>query len=350
MTTFGIIELLERTFINEGKLLRPFELSAKVYCRGYSLPLQRVITDFGSDVSFAHAVAKINEHYNIDVPVSAIRLITEKHAHRIRESDYITQKFSASAVVPDYIIAETDGTMVPIVTINDDIKGDRRKTRRTEWNEARLALARRKGSRDPVYAACIGSTDEAGEQLANVVAAAGRHKKTRIHGVGDGAPWIADQFDKQFGSDSNYLIDFYHLSDYLNEAALCCNREDSLGWLREQQALMKENRHNVVLQKLEAHINDPEPKEHVCGAAKCYQYMEKRIKNLNYKDAIAQELPIGSGEVESGHRFVIQKRLKTPGAWWLKKNANDMLALRATRANGNWNAYWPSPSAREWVN
>jgi hypothetical protein len=27
-------------------------------------------------------------------------------------------------------------------------------------------------------------------------------------------------------------------------------------------------------------------------------------------------LPIGSGEIESAHRYVAQQRLKRPGAWW----------------------------------
>jgi hypothetical protein len=31
-------------------------------------------------------------------------------------------------------------------------------------------------------------------------------------------------------------------------------------------------------------------------------------------------LPIGSGEIESGHRYVFQNRLKISGAWWKMEN------------------------------
>jgi hypothetical protein len=314
------------------------------------MPLQRVMTDFGADTSFGGAAKKFKEHYGFEVPISAVASITESHAERMRENIDSMQTPNKLFASPDHIVAETDGSMIPTVFMNKDIEGDKRKTRKTEWCEARLALARSKGSRTPIYGAMIGSVDEAGKQLADVVDAVGRSNKTRIHGVGDGATWIADQFDKQFGSDGNYLIDFYHLSDYLHEASLCCEPTNSIEWLHAQQTLMKENKTDIVLKKLENHINDSEQKEHVCGALKCHQYIERRPGQFNYKDALDQDLPIGSGEIESGHRYVIQKRLKLPGAWWLKGNANNMLALRATRANDGWNKYWPVHSARESVN
>jgi hypothetical protein len=49
---------------------------------------------------------------------------------------------------------------------------------------------------------------------------------------------------------------------------------------------------------------------------------------------------MGSGEVESAHRYLIQARLKLSGVWWKIDNAAKMLALRVARANDNWNAYW----------
>jgi hypothetical protein len=61
---------------------------------------------------------------------------------------------------------------------------------------------------------------------------------------------------------------------------------------------------------------------------------------MDYAGARAAELPIGSGEVESGHKHVLQKRLKIAGAWWREPNAEIMLQLRTVRANGDWEKYW----------
>ncbi len=44
-------------------MLRPFSTTAEVYCRSYSLPLQRAITDFGADVQFGRIREKLREHH-----------------------------------------------------------------------------------------------------------------------------------------------------------------------------------------------------------------------------------------------------------------------------------------------
>jgi len=72
----------------------------------------------------------------------------------------------------------------------------------------------------------------------------------------------------------------------------------------------------------------------------CHRYLSHRLHQLNYQGALAQGLPIGSGEIESAHRYIVQQRLKRPGAWWAPGNAEAMLALRVARANGQWSAYW----------
>ncbi len=70
------------------------------------------------------------------------------------------------------------------------------------------------------------------------------------------------------------------------------------------------------------------------------RYIENHRQYLDYRGALEKGLPIGSGEVESGHRVVVQKRLKISGAWWNPKQAEKMLALQECRANGEWEAYW----------
>jgi hypothetical protein len=72
----------------------------------------------------------------------------------------------------------------------------------------------------------------------------------------------------------------------------------------------------------------------------CHRYLSARREQLNYRDALANELPIGSGEIESAHRYIAQQRLKRPGAWWRLDHADYMLALRINRRNGDWAAFW----------
>ena len=74
--------------------------------------------------------------------------------------------------------------------------------------------------------------------------------------------------------------------------------------------------------------------------AQPHRYLSHRQDQLNYPSALERDLPIGSGEIESAHRYIVQQRLKRPGAWWRAANADHMLALRLTRANHQWNDYW----------
>jgi hypothetical protein len=50
--------------------------------------------------------------------------------------------------------------------------------------------------------------------------------------------------------------------------------------------------------------------------------------------------PLGSGEIESAHRYIPQERLKIAGACWNPDNVNPMLALRVVRANYWWGEFW----------
>jgi hypothetical protein len=70
----------------------------------------------------------------------------------------------------------------------------------------------------------------------------------------------------------------------------------------------------------------------------------RRRSSLDRRPGGAAIWPIGSGEIESAQRYIAQQRLKRPGAWWRVKHAEYMLAVRITRRNDDWEAYWP-PSA-----
>lgn len=319
--------------------MRPFSLSAKVQCRGYSTPLQRRITDFGAEVSFGKIPKKLKEHYGISVPIIMACRITEKHGQKAAALQERLEEIPETKGV-ECVIAEMDGSMIPVVATGEGTAGrDRRKDRRLEWKEARLTLAHPKGSVSPVYGVTLGDPDETGDLLLDCAIRAGLGANTRVHCVGDGAPWIADQVSRVFGLQADYLIDFYHLCEYLAAAAPVCAPGAKREWVEEQKMNMKENRVTQVLEALEKQL-EPESTGKEAAVSKCYQYIKNRQDQFDYKGALKADLPIGSGEVESGHRYVIQDRLKRPGAWWKKENANSMLALRVLKANDGWDAYW----------
>jgi hypothetical protein len=315
--------------------MRPFCESAEVECRGYSLALQRSMTDFGADSAYVGAAAKLKEHYGIELPVSAIRWCTEEHGEAMRAQEKQKRDWPDRAGVR-VLITEMDGSMLPVVEVAEPVAGeapvDRRKTRQVSWKEARLALAHEPGSVTPIFGATLGSVEQAGERLAVCALEAGAGSRTRIHGVGDGAVWISEQMEAQFGSQVQYLVDFYHLCEYLSAAGDGIAGNDKPAWMEEKKDWLKDNRWKDVLEALRpglepTHIPDPE-----APVRACFRYISNRSNFLDYKGALAAGLPIGSGEIESGHRYVFQKRLKIAGSWWEQENLKKMIALRVLRA------------------
>ena len=97
-----------------------------------------------------------------------------------------------------------------------------------------------------------------------------------------------------------------------------------------------------VLRALAPH---PEPESQPGAPFRAaHRYRSGWTEQLGHAAARQAELPIGSGEIESGHRHVIQQRLKLAGSWWKEPNAEAMLGLRVARADNLWHTYWNLPS------
>jgi hypothetical protein len=307
--------------------------------RGYSQALQRALVDFGADVSFAAASQKLQEHYGLEVPASSIRAVTLHHAKDLGSLPIQSQE-GLPKQAAEVVIVESDGTMVPMVeTADSSFEGDRRKTRQVLWKEGITSLAYAQGTVDPLYAGTLEGRDEAGFQMKEVALAAGLDPHSRVHALGDGAPWIYEKMEVHFGTQAHYLIDFYHLCDYLNAADQAAF-EDYRPVFSLHQHLLKTGKASQVVAELKPKQEPSSTPKEQAPIRALVRYMENRPGQFEYQQALAQQLPIGSGKIESSHRSLIQKRLKLPGAWWKKPNADKMIQLRAARANGQWEEYW----------
>lgn len=277
------------------------------------------------------------------MPISSARKITQKHANSVLEAEKTQIKVPSFAGV-EKLIAQIDGSMIPIVETTDlEFEGkslDRRKTRSCSWREARLCLARAHDCEQLTFGATLGTVDEAGEKLVSSAIRAGMGIDTHVHGLGDGAPWIATQFERVFGSQATYLIDFYHLCDYLAAASERCASKNPQLWRKQQKQYLKTNQVDSVLAALKPYLESDTVPNDKSPVRACYRYLLNRPGQFDYKAAIDADLPIGSGEIESAHRYIIQERQKQSGSWWKLENATTMLALRVLRANGDWDLYW----------
>jgi hypothetical protein len=286
---------------------------------------------------------------------STARALTLKHAAYLCEAQLQREKVRVlPARGAGRIITEADGSMLPIVECGDaqakrgdaqaacgdgacdNAQADRRKQRTIIWQEARLAAAQPQGSARVHYAVSFGDVHETGEQWARATRDAGWAANTRIHALGDGAEWLEAQHRVHFARHGSYLVDFFHVCEYLGEAA----PPGQEGWMETQKQRLKTNRHDLVLAELEKRLETEATPDENAPVRAAHRYLGNRRHVMDYQAALAEGLPIGSGMIESGHRHIFQSRLKIPGAAWLRSTAEAIAHARAARANQLWDSYW----------
>lgn len=231
------------------------------------------VTNFGADVSFARVEDKLVEHYGVLIGESTIRRITEHHGAVMAQTRKLTTEYPQQAGQP-VVISEMGGTMVQTV-MPDETAQDRRRGKHLQWQEAKVCLVRVPGETQPVYGGTLqGGVDSAGQQMFHCACEAGLGRATQVHAVGDGAAWIAGQVDAKFGDKGIYLIDFYHMSEYLGAAAAALHPDKHLAqqWLHETQALMKRNQSQEVIAALSRHCEPVGTPDATAPIRCCHRY------------------------------------------------------------------------------
>lgn len=333
------MEVIERIWCSPAQsYLRPLPQRLGVTPRGQSRRLERAVTDFGCEHSFARAAQSVEEHYGFAMGATAVRATTLEHAGRARErlqQEYQQPFRILPAQGAEHVIAEADGTMICTVE-----PGPRKGRRPRDWKEMRLVAAQAKDSATTVYAATFASVEETGRRWGHCARQAGWGLNSRIHTVGDGADWIRLQSREVFQQQGVFLCDFFHVSEYLAAAAPMCRADRPEAWRRTQQKRLRRGAVPQVMEALAPFLEPEGTAEEDAPVRNGYRYLNNRLDCLDYPKALLLGLPIGSGMIESGHRHILHARLKKAGAAWLRDHADQIGHLRALRANGHWDSLW----------
>ena len=311
---------------------------------GYSRGLQEAVVDFGAEDSFALAAERLSRHHPVKLCANTVRAITLEHAEALAQRQHAEGCLGAlPATVAEQLIAEADGTMLPVVDLAEASAKvpDRRQTRRVRWMEMRLCAVRRAGELEARYGCDAVSVESLGYRWSHCAGEAGWGLNSRIHVVSDGAAWIGRQQQACFGSQATHLLDLYHVMEYLAAAqkAHAPWQRPRRRWLQTQKRRLLKGQSGKVIAELATHL-EPQTEGEDAPIRAAWRYLNNHRDQLDYPRALAQELPVGSGMIEGGHRHVLQKRLKISGAWWTPRNLQAMAQLRVCRANHHWDQYW----------
>ena len=330
LSLFGVIEIPSPYLWdkNTGIGVRPVKDQLKIEHGDRSVAVQRALTDFGAEESFGQAAKRFEEHYGWAINRATVRREVEKTAllaqkfvevklfiARLRALKSLTTKPNI-----EQLLVELDGchirTGILLPVEKAEVTKKRRllkRKRESDWKEVRVGLVRPVNDKEKrTYVARMSKYPEVVGQLVSAAYDQGMSKQTQVYAVADGGIGLREALEEQF-PNLTFILDRPHLKQHLYEGAEAIN-------------LAGLERHKWVSDQL--HKIDAGDVRRVIRAFKKYRGQgQERIVNLfqylnRFRDAVdydyfrAMGLLIGSGEVESAHRYIPQKRLKIPGATW----------------------------------
>lgn len=162
--------------------------------------------------------------------------------------------------------------------------------------------------------------------------------KERLVFINDGAVWIAN-FIKSNYPKATDILDFYHASEYLHEFSKVIfskktQDEKRLKWIDKQVLRLLNDKVKSVIEEIKKMTLSGQTK--IIAQRKTLTYYEKNQNRMLYKTYRDRGLLIGSGPIESAHRFVLQKRMKQSGQKWTKKGGQAVANLRIFHLNNQW--------------
>lgn len=161
-------------------------------------------------------------------------------------------------------------------------------------------------------------------------------EKARLCLIGDGAPWIWNRMRELFPS-AKEVLDVYHCSEHLHELARAQygkgNRE-ALEWVQATLTRLFHNQARHVIAGLKR--MKPSSPEATKAIESLIRYLSTHKERIDYGAAKRGGYHIGSGAIESAHKFIAHVRLKRSGAWWYPSHADNILKLRCAKYNGTY--------------
>jgi hypothetical protein len=223
------------------------------------------------------------------------------------------------------------------------VRRNKRRRRQEEWRDVRVGLARRPEEVERTAVARLAPYAEVIGQLFKAAVGRGLSSRTQTIGIGDGGNGLREALAEQFAG-LRYILDRPHIKSHLYETAEALGYQDQARdiWVRERLDLMDGGNAQAVLRRLHEELRRSGNER----LRQLIKHVERFKDAVHYARYRAEGLPSGSGEVESAHRSIPQKRLKLPGAFWHPDTINPMLALRVMRANGWWRDFWQQRAAR----
>ena len=199
------------------------------------------------------------------------------------------------------------------------------------WKEAKLAVMVRNDEKTPSrYIAHFGNQAGFRQKLNDAL---GAERSSRY----DEMVWIADGARGNWNLCGDLALNVTEVLDWVHavENGMKCGRAllgESSPWLELWKLRIEELLHRGDINSLIHELMDcmefasDDQLEAINQIVGYYRYNDTR---MNYPEYRCRGISIGSGRVESAHRYVLQCRMKLAGQHWSDRHGSRMAELRA---------------------
>jgi hypothetical protein len=220
----------------------------------------------------------------------------------------------------------------------------------TPWREPRVLvidLRDDQGQPDrlrlPLYDVLIGNAEAVWALLIGYLRLLSAAYAEVVEFIADGAEWIWKRVERLRtlaeipAAKVVEVLDFYHASQYLSETIATCRTMPKAQrhalYKRLRQALRHQTDGVEVVQEALRVLATTHRSTVITRAL---GYLETHAHRMRYVTLEACKLPIGSGQVESAVRRVVNLRFKAPGSFWTETTVSALMHLRAAFKAGRW--------------
>lgn len=318
----------------------------------YTPQVEETITRLGGRLSYEEASEELDKMWGMRVPAETVRAITMrngKYADEIIEAEVerIEKEAPTATEKPEQLLISTDGAMVQLTS------GEWREVKMVAFGEFATHYNSQKQkvetkTKEISYFARVETAQAFGRSALYEWQRRGGDNAKKVVSVNDGALWIQSFIDYHC-PEATRILDMAHAQGYLariGQAIYGAETPLFQQWYRRMKKQLQTKPPQRTLSELrllcEQHSEHPEKS----AIEQALRYLEKREAMMDYAHFQKNRLPIGSGMVESGHKVVMQKRMKQAGMRWAATSLNPMLALRMALCNKTWDASWAAIAAQ----
>ncbi len=316
---------------------------------------------FSVFVPYELAAWLLGQFSGLSVSASSLWNWVEAQGHQALAelSEQLAQPAAGQAVVPEPLtdellalplVVSADGVMVPMRSQPKTPKGP------VVWKEVKVAIFARLDKR----------LTQAGKTVTKLrsrrlVAVLGdlaafipavnfeAHKQSfeaapTVVWLSDGGRGFWRVYRECFAHCAVAVLDFYHAAGHLWRAAsvLLPTQADRLDWFKRWRHALRHGKQAAVLAMLTMLVNT----ELLSGKSlktliQVQAYFQRHHAHIRYQHFERQQLPLGSGIVESACKWLIQQRFKGVGMRWSEEGLNHLLILRVAWVNHRFDDLFP---------